>query len=163
MIGNDIVDLDVARAQSNWRRKGFLDKIFTIKEQRIILDCENPELLVWNLWTRKEAAYKIFNRSTHIRGFIPLRLECNVINELEGTISINHQTYFTQTEIKESSVYTIAVSESDFFSKIQELSSEQPVLKENGIPFLIDSVTNKKNPVSITHHGRFWYGITLAV
>jgi len=163
MIGNDIVDLEVARYQSNWQRKGFLDKIFTIKEQRIILHCENPELLVWNLWTRKEAAYKIFNRSTQIRAFIPLRLECNVINEFEGTISINHQTYFTQTEITESSVYTVAVSERLFFSKIQVLSSEQPILKENGIPFLMDSATNKKNPVSITHHGRFWNGITLAI
>lgn len=163
MIGNDIVDLDVARCQSNWQRKGFLDKIFTIKEQRLILDAENPELFVWNLWTRKEAAYKIFNRSTQIRAFIPLRIECNVINEFEGTISINHQTYFSQTEITESSVYTIAASESVFFSKIQELSSEKHILKEDGIPFLMDSFSNKKNPVSITHHGRFWNGITLAV
>lgn len=163
MIGNDIVDLDVARCQSNWQRKGFLDKIFTIKEQRLILDAENPELLVWNLWTRKEAAYKIFNRSAQIRAFIPLRIECNVINEFEGTISIDHQTYFTQTESKESSVYTIAVSESIFFSKIQILSNEAPILKENGIPFLMDPVTNKRNPVSITHHGRFWNGITLTV
>ncbi|MCZ8227894.1 4'-phosphopantetheinyl transferase superfamily protein [Flavobacterium sp.] len=163
MIGNDIVDLEVARCQSNWQRKGFLDKIFTINEQRLILDAENPELLVWNLWTRKEAAYKIFNRSTQIRAFIPLLLECNVINEFEGTISINHQTYFSQTEITESSVYTVAVSERLFFSKIQVLSSEQPILKEDGIPFLMDSISNKKNPVSITHHGRFWNGITLAV
>ncbi|WP_300978049.1 4'-phosphopantetheinyl transferase superfamily protein [Flavobacterium sp.] len=163
MIGNDIVDLEVARCQSNWQRKGFLDKIFTINEQRLILDAENPELLVWNLWTRKEAAYKIFNRSTQIRAFIPLLLECNVINEFEGTISINHQTYFSQTEITESSVYTVAVSERLFFLKIQVLSSEQPIFKEDGIPFLMDSISNKKNPVSITHHGRFWNGITLAV
>lgn len=163
MIGNDIVDLEVARCQSNWQRKGFLDKIFTINEQRLILDAENPELLVWNLWTRKEAAYKIFNRSTQIRAFIPLLLECNVINEFEGTISINHQTYFSQTEITESSVYTVAVSERLFFSKIQVLFSEHPILKEDGIPFLMDSISNKKNPVSITHHGRFWNGITLAV
>ena len=33
MIGNDIVDLDLARTQSNWQRKGFLDKIFTKKEK----------------------------------------------------------------------------------------------------------------------------------
>ncbi len=35
--------------------------------------------------------------------------------------------------------------------------------KENGIPFLTDSVTNKKNPISITHHGRYWKGIILKI
>ena len=34
MIGNDIVDLDLARKESNWKRKGFLDKIFSLQEQQ---------------------------------------------------------------------------------------------------------------------------------
>ena len=37
MIGNDIIDLDVAKTESNWKRKGFLDKIFTANEQFQIL------------------------------------------------------------------------------------------------------------------------------
>ena len=62
MIGNDIVDLVQARFQSNWKRKGFVQKIFTQKEQELIFSSKNPENMVWNLWTRKESAYKIFNR-----------------------------------------------------------------------------------------------------
>mgnify|MGYP003583470498 CR=1 FL=1 len=43
MIGNDIVDLVLAKKESNWKRNRFLDKIFTIKEQVLIVDAENPE------------------------------------------------------------------------------------------------------------------------
>jgi phosphopantetheinyl transferase (holo-ACP synthase) len=74
MIGNDIVDLALARKESNWQRKGFLDKIFTKKEQLQIVTAQNPETMVWNLWSRKEAVYKIYNRETGIRAFIPLEL-----------------------------------------------------------------------------------------
>ena len=37
MIGNDIVDLKLAKNQSNWQRKGFLEKQFTEEEQKTIL------------------------------------------------------------------------------------------------------------------------------
>ena len=49
MIGNDIVDLDLAQKKSNWRRKGFLNKIFTLQEQSLIHNDFNPERMVWNL------------------------------------------------------------------------------------------------------------------
>ena len=35
--------------------------------------------------------------------------------------------------------------------------------KENGIPFLTDSIKKKKNPISITHHGRYWKAIILKI
>ena len=50
MIGNDIVDLQLAKTESNWQRKGFLDKIFTINEQLIIKNSKNPEITIWNLF-----------------------------------------------------------------------------------------------------------------
>ena len=81
MIGNDIVDLALAKKESNWQRNRFLDKIFTKNEQQIILNDANPEIMVWNLWSRKEAAYKIYNRETGIRGFFPLQLECFYEND----------------------------------------------------------------------------------
>jgi acyl carrier protein len=76
VIGNDIVDLALARKESNWKRPGYLNKIFTTKEQLLISSAENPNTMVWNLWSRKEAAYKIYNRATGIRGYFPLNLEC---------------------------------------------------------------------------------------
>ena len=76
MIGNDIIDLTLAKLESNWQRKGFLEKLFTTFEQSLICNSENPEQMVWHLWSRKEAAYKIYHRETKIRAFIPMQIEC---------------------------------------------------------------------------------------
>ena len=161
MIGNDIVDLALAKKESNWQRNRFLDKIFTKNEQQIILNDANPEIMVWNLWSRKEAAYKIYNRETGIRGFFPLQLECFYENATFGTVSIKAKIYFTQSKIENDSIYTIAVLEKEYFKKIKSISPAVAILKKNGIPFIIDSYSKIEKPVSISHHGRFWEGITV--
>lgn len=161
MIGNDIVDLALARKESNWQRDRFLDKIFTKNEQHLILNDANPEIMVWNLWSRKEAAYKIYNRETGIRGYFPLQLECIYENETLGTVSIKEKIYFTQSQIEKDSIYTIAVADKKHFDKIESITLAIEIFKINGIPFIIDSASKIKKPVSITHHGRFWKGITL--
>ena len=161
MIGNDIVDLVLAKKESNWQRKGFLDKIFTPNEQLLISNAKSPELMVWNLWTRKEAAYKIYNRETGIRGYFPLQLECHYEKEVLGTVTCNGNMYFTQTNISDEFIHTIAVVKKEYFNKIKILNSKTKIDKINGIPFIIDQQTKIKKPVSISHHGRFWEGITI--
>nr|WP_315209831.1 4'-phosphopantetheinyl transferase superfamily protein [uncultured Flavobacterium sp.] len=161
MIGNDIVDLALAKKESNWQRNRFLDKIFTKNEQQIILNDANPEIMVWNLWSRKEAAYKIYNRETGIRGFFPLQLDCFYENENSGSVSIKSKIYFTQSKIENDSIYTIAVVEKEYFKKIKSINPAVEILKKNGIPFIIDEQTKLIQPVSISHHGRFWEGISL--
>ncbi len=161
MIGNDIVDLALAKKESNWKRKGFLDKIFTPKEQFLILNSQDPEIMVWNLWSRKEAAYKIYNRETGIRGYFPLQLKCYYENETLGTISCNGNIYFTQTIISDELVYSIAVVKKKYFKKIKGLNCIDKICKKNGIPFMIDEFEKIMKPVSITHHGRFREYITL--
>ncbi|TRX35732.1 4-phosphopantetheinyl transferase family protein [Flavobacterium sp. ZT3R18] len=155
MIGNDIVDLDLALKESNWKRNRFLDKIFSSKEQQLILNSENQDLMVWNLWSRKEASYKIYNRQTGIRGFFPLRLECDYKDKNIGTVSIDGFVFYTQTEITTNFIYSVAVFEKRYFKKIKTLDTTTIIKKENGVPYLLDPISNSKIPVSITHHGRF--------
>lgn len=161
MIGNDIVDLALAKKESNWQRKGFLNKIFTQKEQLLITNADNPEIMVWNLWTRKEAAYKIYNRQTIIRGYFPLQLECFFESETLGTVYCNGNSYHTETKISDESIYTIAVVEKEYLMQIKDLNLDAKICKTNGIPFIIEEFTKMEKPVSISHHGRFWKGITL--
>ncbi len=154
MIGNDIVDLDLALKESNWRRKGYLGKIFTVCEQLLILNAKNQQEMVWNLWSRKEAAYKIYNRETGIRGFFPLQLQCDYQSAENGTVIIHNTVYYTETEVSKEFIHTIAVSKKENFKIIRTLESRNGVEKRNGIPFLSHSET-KSRPVSISHHGRF--------
>ncbi|WP_348824765.1 4'-phosphopantetheinyl transferase family protein [Flavobacterium aestuarii] len=161
MIGNDIVDLELARKESNWKRKGFLDKIFTRHEQVLIHNSSNPELMVWNLWSRKEATYKIYNRCTGIKGYFPRKLQCYYENQSLGKVQIDDFVFYTQTEITTDYVYTIAVSDIFLFDKIKLLETSDNIKKTNGIPCIIDIDSNIIQPVSITHHGRFQKAISI--
>ena len=155
MIGNDIVDLETAQRESNWKRNHFLDKIFTPEEQLLIMNSEAPELMVWNLWSRKEAAYKIYNRDTKIRGYFPTKLICFYKTANLGTVSINNCLYYTQTTITKSYIHTVAVSQKEDLNKIIQLDNNTKIHKDQRIPYMIDPITNSKIPVSISHHGRF--------
>jgi phosphopantetheinyl transferase (holo-ACP synthase) len=161
MIGNDIIDLDLARKESNWKRKGFLEKIFSFEEQILIHNSSNSELMVWNLWSRKESAYKIYNRYTGIKGYFPWLLHCAYDDKHSGKVVIGNFGFYTKTQITENYIYTIAVSETILFDRIKRLETAENVKKDNGIPYILDVTTNTIQPVSITHHGQFQRIISL--
>ncbi len=158
MIGNDIIDLALAKKESNWKRKGFLNKIFTQKEQLQITSSNNPEIMVWNLWSRKEAAYKIYNRQTQRRVYIPLQLQCHDLvianNSIIGKVICNGYIYYTKTIICSTFIHSIAVLNQYDFNKIRYLNDLTNIEKQNGIPSYNDQQKNIL-PVSISHHGKF--------
>jgi len=165
VIGNDVIDLALAQKESNWRRKGFLDKIFTVKEQHLIATAENQEEMVWNLWSRKEATYKIYNRQTQIRAFIPLQLECFDLDVQDGIVfgkvHCYDKTYFTKTRITFEYIETIAVLNYTDFNKVKHLKSSENIIKIDRIPNYQNTVTNVLQQASISHHGRFEKIVTL--
>lgn len=165
MIGNDIVDLALARKESNWKRKGFLDKIFTKNEQFLISKADDPEVMVWNLWSRKEAAYKIYNRQTQIRGYLALELECSDLEIIDGIsfgkVVIKDLIYFTKTVVTTQFVHTIAVENVYDFDTIKIMKNRKNIQKTNGIPSYFENDNLKSKPVSISHHGRFEQIISL--
>jgi phosphopantetheinyl transferase (holo-ACP synthase) len=108
MIGNDLVDLKLAAKQSNWQRKGFLDKLFTPKEQGYILNSNNPFETVWLLWSMKESAYKAYLQTHNERFFAPKKLACNLISKYKGTVLINNKLFFTESEIGDAFIYTVS-------------------------------------------------------
>ncbi len=165
MIGNDIVDLSLAKTESNWKRKGFLEKIFTKQEQLKIKTSINPEITIWNFWSRKEAAYKIYNRISQVSQFIPLKLECfdnEVVNGIVyGKVECLNEIYFTKTEINKHYIYTEAVCKVSDFDKLEVIKRPENVQKIHGIPSFFDFRNEKIKPISITHHGQFERIITI--
>lgn len=155
MIGNDIVDLALALKESNWKRKGYLDKIFTKNEQLLIIKSDNPENMVWNLWSRKEAAYKIFNRNTGIRIYNPIQFECFETDKSIGKVMCNGVLYYTQTEINLDYIHTVSVQNSTDFESIKLLNRTNEIVKIDGIPYHKEANNKKINPISISNHGRF--------
>ena len=173
MIGNDIIDLKLAKIESNWKRKGFLDKIYTEREQKHILNSINPEIEVWNFWSRKEAAYKIYNRQTKIRAYIPLQLECfdikKVDNLIYGIVKCKGFIFYTKTEINSNFILSIAALNFKDFKKIVSVFFKNNNLNLNNInifkdkynhPYGFNDITLKKQKISITHHGQYYNQIS---
>lgn len=176
MLGNDIVDLQLAAKQSNWRRKGYLQKIFTSQEQELILNATDQDQMVWLLWSMKEAAYKIVNRERLERFYRPTKFACNLTGN-KGSVTFENQFFYTESEIDEQFIHTIAVQNQQSFTKINttylpnkvdfltafNTSCLNIIVKdENGIPNLIDE-NGKISCASVSHHGEFLaviYGAT---
>ncbi|GAB3785726.1 hypothetical protein GCM10028818_47850 [Spirosoma horti] len=111
MIGNDIVDLRQASQESNWRRKGYLNKLFTPHEQHLIHEATDPDRMVWRLWSMKESTYKLAVRKTKNRVFAPVKIACS-LNEsaeeaTEGCV-FHEERYQTRSLITSRYIATVA-------------------------------------------------------
>ena len=87
-MGNDIVDLVLAKRESNWKRKGYLDKLFTDLEQNYIYNAKNQDTMVWILWSLKESTYKAYQRIQINRGFYPQKIKIKSL-EIKDSIAIS--------------------------------------------------------------------------
>jgi len=177
MIGNDIIDLTLAKKESNWQRKGFLEKLFTLNEQRAILKSENPFLQVWLFWSMKEAAYKCYTQKYLKRFFAPQKFECSLTSKDEGVVFFNENKYYTTTYIDALYIYTIATNKLEgakFFSsigspktidkdlkrKLQEetaISAKEITQRKSaiGAPLYYHKEKLLSNSCTISHHGNY--------
>jgi len=158
MIGNDVVDIIQSRKESNWQRRGFLDKLFTASEQLLIHQYPDPETMVWLLWSMKESAYKIYNRQTSIRAFVPLQLHCCNVYQREkdftGEVHCNGFIFYTQSEISDDIIHTKALCNKGLFDTIAEVKNATIVKDASGFPYIYGYQNKTLEPVSVSHHGR---------
>jgi phosphopantetheinyl transferase len=187
VIGNDIVDLEVPSPLKSDRKKRFLDKVFTLQEKNLIDFSENPDVMIWRLWSMKESAYKIVNRAENKRSFAPLKLQCEIINPNEGVVRIDRHLINTKTIISKNYIRSVATNSSknrivEFLIKFDSnnQAEQSQILHENlmnivGATYQIpkENLTLKKNnfgvPVlwyknnsfdvdfSLSHHGKFGF------
>ena len=110
MIGNDVIDLSLAKTASIWQRKGFLSKVFTAKEMGYIKKTEHPFHMVWQLWSMKESAYKINMQQYQRRFFSPKKIECTLFDDLQdGVVKIDSDYYVTFSTKNMAFIHTVAV------------------------------------------------------
>jgi phosphopantetheinyl transferase (holo-ACP synthase) len=173
MIGNDVVDLEFAKTQSNWQRKGFLEKQFSENEIRAIEQAQNPFELVWLFWSMKEAAYKCYIQTDKKRFFAPKKFNCFITSKNEGVVEFLEHAFNMQYQLTKEYIHSWVVKEGivqkSFYIhniKKQSITTNQNLLNnfstetvirkdEFGVPYL--SRQNQKLPVFIStaHHGNY--------
>lgn len=150
MIGNDIVDLATAALESNWKRKGYLEKIFTTAERFLIHTANDANIMVWLLWTMKEAVYKAAERNAQTKVFAPSALSCRDLilhkNSASGTIDYKGKTYHCKSSLTPDYIHTIAAENKKTLSEILSKIDAYQVK---------DQSYKTGKPDSVSHHGRY--------
>lgn len=152
-IGHDIVDLQLAKKESNIFRKGYLQKILTENELKILLNSRDIALSFWQMWSMKEAVYKILRQKGKERGYYPKKIEVLNVEVNNGIVGNDQQIFYTQTTFNSHYLETIALENHLDFKKIQRLNQADKLSKVNEIPVLL--IDNKPFAASKSHHGRF--------
>ncbi|MEN2398725.1 4'-phosphopantetheinyl transferase superfamily protein [Flavobacterium sp. MC2016-06] len=156
MIGNDVVSIPQSRIESNWKRKGFLEKIFSDEEQNLISNAFDYETMVWLIWSMKEASYKIYNRQTKIRAYIPKKLNCKIVSQNDnytlGKVLCMNSVFYTKSIFTESTIHTIAVTNLNDLESVIEIKKYNIIKDEFGIPYF-NNEQNHLEEVSISNHG----------
>lgn len=179
MAGNDIVDLDLAREPLGEKRLRFIQKVFTPREQEVIL---SGEAGLWAIWAMKEAIYKAHHRRFDLpRSYQPKRIEVAINmtrpdiaaaqGEYDGhtywgsgiltsgylhfTASCNQEIFIFQE------VHPISV---DIKHRLIDLISKKTGLRiddisagkrDHNIPQLYYKNKLLQLPFSISHHGKY--------
>lgn len=183
MIGNDVIDLQLATVQSNWQRPGFRKKIFTEGENRLVDGAEDPFGTVWRLWSMKESAYKAYLRLHRSRFFDPKKLQCSILENGSGQVQVGGYSFRTETSCEKERLYTTAVAGKEplltgacftipdredaskychqrlraHCADCWSVSVEQLRIEktDQGVPTITCGSTHESRAISISHHGRF--------
>jgi phosphopantetheinyl transferase (holo-ACP synthase) len=170
MIGNDIIDLSQAQAESNWQRKGWVNKVFTKQEQKLIALSIEKELMVWLMWSMKEAAYKVYHREHKEMFYAPQKFSCCNIsikaNMVKGYVHFGQNIYDTSSIISSDYIHTIAIAHNNLSDTIVYIEDKtNPAVKcsqaynlfkdNHGIPYSKDHHNGQIRNASKSHHGRF--------
>ena len=177
MIGNDIIDLNLTRLQSNWQRRGLLQKLFTEEEQEFIKKSNNQELNVWLLWSMKESGYKALQRKYNLNRFYnPKKFVCSGVqiasNRARGVVYFEEEAFSVTANLFSNKILTYTTNTCvSCFSTTKNARSllleyiathfSYPLATINicknarGIPFLTYLGENLQIPFSLSHHGNF--------
>lgn len=180
MVGNDIVDIAKAKKDSNWQRPRFLDKLFTTKEQQGIHNSSNPFIMVWKLWSMKEAAYKLYTQINPSRFYKPKKFECTIEENKDIVLFQDFKCYvvskitadyiISEATLKPLSMTseviefkTISETHSSYLKKklLSSMSLQYNISEDElglnkdvyGIPTITYNET--KIHISLTHHGNY--------
>ena len=181
MVGNDIVDINEAKRASNWQRPRFLEKLFTIEEQLVIYNASHPFLKVWQLWSMKEAAYKLYTQIYPSRFYNPKGFECSFEDSF-GIVKFKQFRCYLATKITPDYIISEArLNVNSMTSKVikfknKDVESQSKIIRKAiinrgadvfntskkhlkittsiyGVPSI--NISSKIVPLSLTHHGNY--------
>lgn len=112
MLGNDIIDLQLALASGRARRRGFPERIGQLAEFQQWPSAFSPELRTWLLWAIKESAYKCYIQAGGVPLFAPKKFTFTMEAVQKGSVKGITQTPkgMLQSRIRMQETFLLAES-----------------------------------------------------
>ena len=161
MIGNDVVDIAQAEKDSNWQRPRFLEKLFAPEEQQLIKNSEDAFLMVWRLWSMKEAAYKLYTQIHPSRFYNPKAFRCDLKGD-KGKVHYRDFKCYVNTKITSQYVLSEAhLCKSRMLSKTVILKNKDVKNQSKTIRTVLLEAISKhyKQPISSIYLKTSKFGI----
>lgn len=177
MLGNDIVDLNHLPDKVRSLSEPYLNKICSVREIEKVIGSDNPELMLWRIWTMKESAYKIAMKLGAKRAYNPKSFETFPVDATAGLVSTDYGTMLSETVFDENYIHTVSFlpkskgfksgqkicadhqSEAVRLAIIEDFRIQNPnqdraeIIMKSDIPFL--STDTSFVDISLSHHGDF--------
>jgi hypothetical protein len=151
LIGNDIVDLSDPQGLGKSRDTRFINRVFSADEKQQILNCSEPDLLLWSLWAGKETAYKAVRKSHFEAISVPRRYGVKLNNTygiirkapfISGAVETPYDPVSIRIFINENYVHCIGITgKSEAFNSV--IRGVLQISRGNDFHFSTDSPSSK--------------------
>ena len=169
MLGNDVVDLELAQHQIRWETKAFQQKVLHPLEIKKYKDKVLGFTDFWKIWSCKEVAYKAHQRKFNLKPRLnPFDFSVSETSTSRSEVKIDNYKYEVASFINPNFIYSIIHTPEAVSSQNFEISSYNSYFKKdlnrnclnhmlhkdkNGIPYI--KINSSFKPISITHHGKY--------
>jgi len=82
LVGNDIVDLTSSEVKMKYLDQAFINRVLTLREKNELSLSDNPQYLLWQFWSAKEACYKLLKKLKPAFVFSPSQIEIKVVHQI---------------------------------------------------------------------------------
>ncbi|NBC57240.1 MAG: 4'-phosphopantetheinyl transferase superfamily protein [Bacteroidetes bacterium] len=173
-MGNDIINWQSARCQTQKLRQRCLVKLFNSAELDYIHNHDSSILAFWHMWSIKETAYKAWQRLVKASPiFNPLAFHCQMISDSECVVSIENLNFKVNSTLNSEFIYSSIISKENTISKVfdskvlfEDFTNQLDYYgwcfkkDNNGIPSLYSERRSTVLPISISHDQN-WFAVQI--
>ena len=108
MIGNDIIDIAYTKETTDWQRKGWLSKVCTTSEIKLVQESTDPFEVIWRMWSMKESAYKVYIQKGGEHKLNPKSFETKFTDDVRGEVQFDNLKLDCVTDVDHCYISTYA-------------------------------------------------------
>lgn len=121
------MDLKNPQSQKKSDNEKFLNRVCIQHEKKLITSSDTPHIMLWTLWSIKEATYKIAEKIALASGFTPTRYRCEQLTEGSWQCNFLDLSVNVHVTATEDFVHALGVNDMTMWNKVDYSISQLPI------------------------------------